>query len=77
MTPDSPWPGHHPTSGEVTFGSTAPFTVDGKDQPLGDYPRHESRFGTVDHLATAIALKGDAATMDLDFEGWSRTVGGA
>ena len=58
----------------MTFGSTAAFTVDGKEQELGDHPRHESRWGTVDHLATSYALAGDEAKLDLDFKAWQRKV---
>lgn len=64
-----------PTSGEVTFGSTAPFTVAGKEQPLGDFPRHESRWGTIDRLATTYSLRSDGGRMALDFAKRSRTVG--
>jgi hypothetical protein len=63
-----------PTSGEVTFGSTAPFTVDGKKQNLGDHPRHTSRWGTIKHLDTKMALAGDKARLQLDFDNPSRTV---
>jgi hypothetical protein len=63
-----------PTSGEVTFGSTAPFTVDGEQQQLGDYPRHESKWGTVDRLATTFELEGGGASLALDFDRRSRTV---
>ncbi|MEZ5140138.1 MAG: hypothetical protein R2711_15620 [Acidimicrobiales bacterium] len=63
-----------PTSGEVTFGSTAPFTVGGKEQAIGDFPRHESLIGTVDRLATSYALAGDEAKLDLDFDAWTRDV---
>ncbi|MFN8018006.1 MAG: hypothetical protein U0P45_07765 [Acidimicrobiales bacterium] len=66
-----------PASGKVTFGSTAPFTVAGKEVPLGDLPRHQSKFGTVDHLATTYALKGDQARMELDFDQMTRTTGKA
>jgi hypothetical protein len=66
-----------PTSGEVTFGSTAPFTVDGEEQVLGEFPRHDSRWGTVERLATTFELAGDAATLSLDFESPTRTVGTA
>ncbi|WP_421120968.1 hypothetical protein ACE2AJ_06715 [Aquihabitans daechungensis] len=66
-----------PSSGPVGFGSTGPFTVDGKEQELGDFPRHESTWGTVDHLATAFSLRSDAATLELDFDTPSRKVGRA
>ncbi len=64
-----------PAAGEMTFGSTQPFTIDGKKQPLGEFPRHESRWGTVERLATKFSLRSDAATLGLDFDARSRTVG--
>ena len=64
-----------PTSGAVTFGSTAPFTVGGKQQILGEFPRHESRWGKVERLATKFSLRGDAAMLALDFDARSRLVG--
>jgi len=63
-----------PNSGEVTFGSTAPFTVGGKPQELGDYPRHESRWGTVERFATTFELGSDTATLALDFDAATRQV---
>ena len=64
-----------PTSGALTFGSTAPFTVGGKQQILGEFPRHESRWGKVDRLATKFSLRGDTALLALNFDAWSRAVG--
>ena len=64
-----------PTSGDVAFGSTAPFTVDGKQQRLGDYPRHDSNWGTVDRLSTDFRLRSDAASLSLDFDAWTRRIG--
>ena len=46
----------------------------GKEVALGDFPRHESSFGTVDHLSRTYALSGDEARMDLDFERMTRAV---
>ncbi len=66
-----------PTSGEVAFGSTAAFTVDGVAQELGDFPRHDSTWGTVDRLATDVSLRSDTATLRLDFDARSRSVGRA
>jgi hypothetical protein len=63
-----------PSGGEVTFGSTAPFTVDGTEVPLGDYPRHDSMLGTVDRLATRFVLGGEEAELELDFDAWTRDV---
>lgn len=66
-----------PTSGAVTFGSTAAFVVDGEEQALGEFPRHESRWGTVERLEMAFSLRGDDVTWDLDFDDMSRAVGGS
>ncbi len=64
-----------PASGEVTFGSTAAFTVAGQEQAIADFPRHESTWGTVDRLATGFELASDTATITLDFETNTRTLG--
>lgn len=63
-----------PTSGDVTFGSKQAFTVKGNDQALGDYPRHSSRWGTVDRLATTFTLRGEDTALTLDFDKWTRSV---
>ena len=42
---------------------------------LADYPRHESAFGTVDHLDTTHEFATDSATLSLDFDARTRTVG--
>jgi hypothetical protein len=63
-----------PSAGAVAFGSTAAFEVDGKEVPIIDFPRHESRFGTVEHLETAFGFASENATLDLDFERQARTV---
>ncbi len=62
-----------PSAGRMTFGSTGPFTVDGKERKLGDHPRHESKWGTVDHLATTYRLASDRATLTLDFDATQRS----
>ncbi len=64
-----------PTAGKVTFGSTAPFTVGGRARSLDEFPRHESRWGTVERLSTKYALRGDRATLALDFDKGARSVG--
>ena len=63
-----------PSSGDITFGSIGDFTVEGQVQPLADFPRHTSRFGTVDRLATTYELASDDARLQLDFEQQTRTV---
>jgi hypothetical protein len=65
-----------PTSGEVRFGSTGAFTVDGEEQALDGFPRHESRWGTVDPFTTAFELKGEGSSLTLDFEQGTRQVTG-
>lgn len=63
-----------PSSGTVEFSSTGAFVVGGEEQALGDFPRHESRWGTIEHLATAYSLEGDGSAWAVDADGWTRTV---
>lgn len=63
-----------PSAGELGFGSTGPFTVDGEEQPLGDHPRHESQWGTVEAYSTTVELASDQARLALDFDAGTRTV---
>jgi hypothetical protein len=63
-----------PSSGAVEFSTDGPFVVEGEEQPLADFPRHESPWGSIDHLATAYRLEGDGASWAVDAEGWTRTV---
>ncbi len=65
-----------PSAGPVGFGSTAPFTVRGRQVPLADFPRHESRYGRVDRLATTYRLGDRSAGLGLDFDKWRRTLSG-
>jgi len=64
-----------PSAGDLGFGSTGAFTVEGKEVAIADFPRHESKFGTIDHLATKYGFVTKTATVDLDFEQQTRTVG--
>lgn len=66
-----------PSAGAVTFGSTGPLTVAGREVPLGDFPRHESAFGTVDRLATTYALRSPSsgAHLTLDVTTGTRSLG--
>lgn len=64
-----------PSAGDVTFGSTAPFTVAGEEVALDDHPRHESPWGAVDHLEETFALDSGTARLALDFEAMTRTLG--
>jgi hypothetical protein len=63
-----------PSSGAIEFSTAGAFVVDGQEQPLGDFPRHESPWGTVDHLATAYRLQTDESTWAIDADGWTRTL---
>ena len=63
-----------PSSGTVEFSNTGAFVVDGEEQPIGDFPRHESPWGTIDHLATAYRLEGEGSAWAVDADGWTRTV---
>ncbi len=63
-----------PSSGAIEFSSTGAFVVGGEEQPLGDFPRHESPWGTVEHLATVYRLKTDGSEWAVDANGWTRTV---
>jgi hypothetical protein len=63
-----------PSSGAVRFGSTGAFTVRGKPVPIADFPRHESSFGRVNHLATNFSLGGPNAKLKLDFANRTRKV---
>lgn len=63
-----------PSSGDIEFSTTGDFVVDGEPQPLGDFPRHDSPWGTIDHLATAYRLEADGSTWAVDADGWIRSV---
>jgi len=63
-----------PSSGDVTFGSDAAFTVAGEEVATEGFPRHESPWGTVDHLGTTYALAAGASMLTLDFDSARRTV---
>jgi hypothetical protein len=63
-----------PSSGAIEFSTTGAFVVDGEEQELGDFPRHESPWGTIDHLATAYRLGADGSTWAVDADGWTRAV---
>ena len=68
-----PW--ESPSAGELTFGSAAPFTVDGTEQQLGAFPRHESVVGTIEPYATGFELASADATLVLDFDAMTRSAG--
>jgi hypothetical protein len=63
-----------PSSGVVSFGWSSPFVVDGEEQVIADFPRHESPWGTVERLETAHRWEADGNVLDLDFERMTRTL---
>jgi hypothetical protein len=63
-----------PSSGDIGFGSTGDFTVKGQAQQIADFPRHASRFGTVDRLAKTYTVASDSARLQLDFDRRTRAV---
>ncbi len=63
-----------PSSGTVEFSTTGAFVVGGEEQPIADFPRHDSPWGTIDHLATAYELEGEGSAWAVDADGWTRTV---
>ncbi|MGI9600278.1 MAG: hypothetical protein ACR2QE_00205 [Acidimicrobiales bacterium] len=65
---------HSPTNGLLTFGWDAPFVVDGNEQQITDFPRHDSRWGHVDRLATQYDLRHGRHVLELDFDARTRKV---
>ncbi|HEU5151698.1 MAG TPA: hypothetical protein VFU19_14445 [Iamia sp.] len=63
-----------PAAGEVTFGSTAPFTVAGDEVALGEFPRHESPWGTTDRLDPTFTLEPGDSRLALDFTARTRAL---
>lgn len=61
-----------PSSGVVTFGSEAPFTVAGEEVALAEFPRHESPWGTTDHLDPTFTLEPGESRLALDFQAMTR-----
>ncbi|MDW3218108.1 MAG: hypothetical protein R8F63_05800 [Acidimicrobiales bacterium] len=63
-----------PSSGEVGFGFDSPFTVAGAEVAIGDFPRHDSPWGTVDRLQTHHRFETGGAVLDLDFDNLERSL---
>lgn len=63
-----------PSSGAVEFSTTGPFMVDGAEQPIGDHPRHEGPWGTIEHESMVHELTNDANSWALDFDAATRSV---
>ncbi|MEZ5168022.1 MAG: hypothetical protein R2695_16605 [Acidimicrobiales bacterium] len=63
-----------PSAGEISFGWDAPLVVAGAEQPVGDFPRHDSPWGTIDRLATTYRLAIGDQVLELDFDEGTRSV---
>ncbi len=63
-----------PTAGTVALRWHGPLTVQGKEVPTGDFPRHESAFAKVDHLDQRLTIRGTDAKLTLDFDLGTRSV---
>ena len=65
---------HSPSAGAVSFGWDEPFVVAGQSQALGDFPRHESPWGTIARDSLSYELASSGAHWHCDFEARSRSV---
>lgn len=63
-----------PSSGTVEFSSAGAFVVDGEEQAIADFPRHESPWGTIERQATVYELDSGDSTWAIDADGWKRKV---
>ncbi|MEM7141978.1 MAG: hypothetical protein AAF548_13205 [Actinomycetota bacterium] len=63
-----------PSSGTVEFGWESPFLVDGAAQPMADFPRHESPWGSIERLETHHRFVAGRSGIDLDFDSLTRTL---
>lgn len=55
-----------PSAGTVTFGVRQPLTVAGERVDQSDFPRHESRWGTIERGAEVYSWTAGASTLRLD-----------
>lgn len=63
-----------PSNGALTFGWDEAFVVDGVEQPITDFPRHDSPWGTVERLDKHHRFEAGGSVLDLDFEAGTRTI---
>jgi hypothetical protein len=70
--PDVSWVS--PSSGAISFGWESPLIVDGAEQPIADFPRHESPWGTIERLETLHRWEHGDVLLELDFERMTRTL---
>ena len=66
-----------PSAGELRFGVQGPFTVDGVERSLRDFPRHRSDWGEVCHLQESMELVDPDSShrLAIDFTTGAREVG--
>ncbi len=65
-----------PTQGHVTFGSDGPFTVAGREVPLGNFPRFDNPFAQIPFDTQVIDIAHEGFSLSLDFEAANRIVSG-
>ena len=63
-----------PSAGTISFGWAAPLVVAGTEQPIDEFPRHESPWGSVNRLDTRHRFAVGEAVLDLDFDRMIRTL---
>ncbi len=63
-----------PTEGKITFGSTQPLVVNGKPINLHEDARIDNPFVRVPFQGRHYDIKLGNASLDLDFETWTRTI---
>ncbi len=63
-----------PSAGIVDFSSTGPFLIEGEEQQLADFPRHESPWGGIEHLSRQYNLTAGDSTWSNDFDAMTREV---
>jgi hypothetical protein len=57
----------------MTFGWTAPLTVEGDEVPIDGYPRYDNPFATVDFDTRRYTVRAGVHRLALDFEKGTRT----
>jgi hypothetical protein len=63
-----------PSAGRMEFGWDAPFTVRGKEQPLGEYPRVSNRWVHAERGDGVWEIRGRRSRVTLDWTAGTRTV---
>jgi hypothetical protein len=63
-----------PSQGLLTFGWHAPFTRDGVEVPIRDYPRRDNLWSQTPYASTQTSIDVDGYRVDIDFEAGTRTI---